>query len=132
MPARAWLQASRASLLCPAGREQLGPGERESPGVGLSRGGGISSCPLPERGDPRPSRSSRAPSLQAAAYGGLPVAVRAAAPRQPAETRFGVDPLRVSHVVRLQPLMYPRLPGPLERELQKAREGAGDIWCGRD
>lgn len=79
---------------------------------------------------PRPSRSSPVSSLQAAAYGGLSVVVRAAAPRQPAETRFGVDPPRVSRVFKLQPLMYPRLPVPLERELQKAWEGAGDTWSG--
>lgn len=60
------------------------------------------------------------------------MAVRAEAPHQPAETRFGVDPLRVSRVVRLQPLMYPRLPVPLERGLQKAWEGAGDTWSGHD
>lgn len=54
---------------------------------------------------------------------GCPWQSEAAAPRQPAETRFGVDPLRVSRVVRLQPLMYPRLPGPLERELRRLGRG---------
>lgn len=63
--ASARLQASRASLLSPAGagaagREQLGPGGMGSPGVGLSRDGGTSPLPLPERGDP-PGRPGAAP-----------------------------------------------------------------------
>lgn len=124
MPARAWLQAFGFAAVS-SGPGAAGPGREGVSGRRLSRGGGISSCPSRSACDPRPSRSSRAPSLQAAACGRLPVAVRAAAPRQPAETRFGVDPLRVSRRQTAAPDVPLGCRVPWERELQKARGGGG-------
>ena len=134
MPARAWLQASRVSLLRPAGagaagREQLGPGGMGSPGVGLSRDGGTSPLPLPERGDPQAVQEQPRFLTPGCC---LRRAVRSGQSGGPAPTsRDSVRRGPAPRVFKLQPLMYPRLPVPLERETPGAAVtdlSAGGRW----
>ena len=100
-----------------------------SPGVGLSRDGGTSPLPLPERGDPQAVQEQPRFLTPGCC---LRRAVRSGQSGGPAPTsRDSVRRGPAPRVFKLQPLMYPRLPVPLERETPGAAVtdlSAGGRW----